>query len=506
MGFASALHDLKTLVLSFHPAIAIESSEEERIERIVDAVAEDLGLPVFEWTVTCGLVRRPATRQDSHRATAEPTAMLAHIGSLSLDAIYLIKDIARHLEDPVAARAFRDTVSSLTGRTATLVLCGAAMQFPAEVAGEIVPFEIALPEEKELGAVVDSVVASVSSRRPGSGPVGAGAARIDPTARDEIVRALQGMTLNQARQTIARCLLGDGALDASDLPDILQSKATHLGEDGVLEYYPAEDNPYELGGFERLTQWLERARMGFSPKAAALNLDPPKGFLLVGVQGCGKSLAAKWLARQWAMPLLKLDAGRLFNKYIGETERNLRRAIAVAESMAPAVLWIDEIEKAFAGSKVGVDQDGGVSQRILATFLTWMQEKRGGVFVVATANDIMALPPELLRKGRFDEIFFVDLPEPDERRRIFEIHLSLRKQGPELFDLDALVAATTGFSGAEIEQVVIASLYATLHEEALLDTARLLEEISQTRPLSVSRREDVERLRAMARERFVPVR
>ncbi len=499
MGLTSAVHDLKTLVLSFHPVVAVETSEEERVEQVVEAVARDLGLPVYEWTLTRGLVQMPVAELESHRTTADPKALLAHLVGLKLDALFLLKDLTRHLEDPEAARLFRDVARSYSHRSATLILAGSNQQFPPEIDPQVVHVQLPLPGAKELAEVVSAVLQSLQGRVP---------VRLDltPTERRELLIALQGLTLNQARQAVARAVLEDGTLAGNDIQALVESKAALLGDDGLLQYFPAEDNSYQLGGFGRLAQWLERARVGFSAEAASLNLGPPRGLLLVGVQGCGKSLAAKWVARKWQMPLLKLDAGRLFNKYIGETERNVRRAIQVAESMAPSVLWIDELEKAFAGSKVGVDQDGGVSQRILATFLTWLQEKKKEVFVVATANDVFALPPELLRKGRFDEIFFVDLPDTDERIAILRIHLEQRKQNPELFDLDALAGASEGFSGAELEQAVIGALYGALHRQQLLDTTLVLEELRNTVPLSVARREDIERLRSLARERFVPVR
>jgi SpoVK/Ycf46/Vps4 family AAA+-type ATPase len=265
-----------------------------------------------------------------------------------------------------------------------------------------------------------------------------------------------------------------------------------------------EDNRYEIAGFAGLKRWLERARTGFSPEAKALGLQPPRGILLVGVQGCGKSLAARSIARLWRLPLLRLDTGSLYAKWVGETEKNLRDAFRQAEAMAPVVLWLDEIEKGLA-TAASSEGDGGVSRRLLGAFLTWLSEKPPGVFVVATANDVFALPPELVRKGRFDEIFFVDLPSRDERRAIFEVHLSLRKQEPKEFDLDELVGESDGMSGAEIEQAVIAGLYRALHEKRGLETQILLEELRATVPLSISRREDVERLRALARGRFVPV-
>jgi SpoVK/Ycf46/Vps4 family AAA+-type ATPase len=273
----------------------------------------------------------------------------------------------------------------------------------------------------------------------------------------------------------------------------------------VLEYFPVADNACELGGFANLQRWLERARVAFTPEAAQFDVPPPKGVMLVGVQGCGKSLAAKVIARQWRQPLLKLDAGRLYDKYVGESEKNLRRSLATAESMAPVVLWIDEIEKGLAPGG-GQDADGGLSRRLFGSFLTWLQDKRADVFVVATANDLSALPPELLRKGRFDEIFFVDLPDAAERAEILRIHLRLRKQDPVRFELKRIAETADGFSGAELEQVVTASLLRSIQAHQPLDSELVLDELAATVPLSRSRREDIERLRALARERFVSVR
>ena len=497
MAIASAVHDLKTLVMSFHPVVAIETSEEERAERVVAAVAEDLGLPVYEWTITRGLIRSPSVTPEAHRATAEARAMLAHLGTLQVDALFLLKDLVPHLEQPENARLFRDAARRYTRSCSTLILVGSSLSFPPAIEPDVIHVQLALPGAEELGTAIDTVLMSLRGRLP---------IELSPPEREELLRALQGLTLNQARQLVARTLLSESADRALDIPSLLKGKADLLGDDDLLEYFPAADNRYELGGFGRLARWLERARVGFSPRAAELNLSPPRGVLLAGVQGCGKSLAAKWVARQWKMPLLKFDAGRLYNKYIGESERNMRRAIAIAESMAPSVLWIDEIEKAFSSSRAGDDPDGGTSKRILATFLTWMQEKKEPVFVVATANDVFSLPPEMLRKGRFDELFFVDLPNLEERIAIARIQLSQRKQRCEHFDLEELAAATDGFSGAELEQVVVGALYGALHSEQPLDTELLLQEAQQTVPLSVSRREDIERLRAIAQDRFVPVR
>jgi len=495
MTLSSAIHDIKTLVLSFHPVIAISSLEEERVESLVDAVAQELGMPVFEWTLTRGLAQKPADH--GNRNTARPLDLMGHLRTLRVEAIFLLKDFARHLEDPAVCREFKDAARNFSGSCATMIVTGAAPHFPADIDHQVVHYQLSLPGASELRDVVTTVLRSLCQRR---------GARVEltPAELDELVHALSGMTLNQARQAIARVVLEDGTLRAADIRCVIDQKAQMLGEDGLLEYFPCEDNPFELGGFARLKQWLARARIGFTQEAAALNLTPPRGILMVGVQGCGKSLAAKCIAREWRLPLVKLDAGRLYDKYVGESEKNLRKAIDVAESMSPVVLWIDEIEKGF--SPTSGDQDGGLSRRIFATFLTWMQEKKKEVFIVATANDVFSLPPEFLRKGRFDEIFFVDLPDPEERVTIFRIHLTQRKQDASRFDLAALATASDGFSGAEIEQAVIAGLYRALYEKRPFGTHILLNELRATVPLAVSRCEDIERLRTMARQRFVPVR
>jgi SpoVK/Ycf46/Vps4 family AAA+-type ATPase len=294
-------------------------------------------------------------------------------------------------------------------------------------------------------------------------------------------------------------------LDITDLAVALEAKKDRVEATGVLEFEAARKEPVALGGLANLKGWLGRAQAGYSERARELGLAPPRGILLVGVQGCGKSLACRTVAREWGLPLLRLDAGRLFDKYVGESEKNLRKAFTTAEAVAPVVLWIDEIEKAFASG--GSDADGGLSKRLFGAFLTWLQEKQPGVFVAATANDLSAVPPELLRKGRFDEIFFVDLPTDAERRLIFSLHLEKRKQDPSQFDLAALSAASEGFSGAEIEQAIVTALYAMIADkDEALTTASIASELKATVPLSRSRREDIESLRAFAAERFVPAR
>jgi hypothetical protein len=421
---------------------------------------------------------------------------LRHIESLELEAVYLFRDLGPHLDDAVVQRVLKEVAAKFRGQRSTVIITGGSIGVPKEVGHDVVYLAMELPNRDELAAVVS---ATVQGLRFGA----AGTVAMDEAQGESLLHALSGMTVNQARQAVARAVLEDGRLDAADTARIYEGKAEVLRDGGLLEFYAAKDNQFELGGFGGLKAWLDRAAMGFTPEAAAMNLTPPRGILLVGVQGCGKSLAAKVVARRWGVPLLKLDAARLYDKYIGETDKNFRRATEMAAAMAPTVLWIDEIEKALATGG-SAQADGGASQRLLGSFLTWLQEKDERVFVVGTVNRIDSLPPELLRKGRFDEIFFVDLPTEEERARIFEIHLGMRRQVVEGFDVSALARASEGFSGAEIEQAVIGALYGALHQGVAPSTALIVAELEGTVPLSRSRWEDVAALREYGRERFVP--
>jgi AAA+ superfamily predicted ATPase len=494
MSHRQSVHDLRGLIRSFQSLIAIETVEEDRVKTIVTEVAADLNLPLFEWSVTTGFRRGFGLTVGN---TFEALAVLQHIGDMTGDAIYLLKDIGPHLSKPEVCRALRELVQKMTHTHSAIVLTGEPLELPRDVDALAVHFELKLPDEVERRSVVRAVVDAMKARQP---------VQVDLSREDvhRLVQGLAGLTVHQTRRVIAQAILEDGRLSTDDIDRVIRWKGEIIERGGILEFFPAEDNKFELGGFGRLKTWLEHARIGFTPEAKAFNLQPPKGVLFVGVQGCGKSLAAKFIARQWQMPLLKLDAGRLYEKYVGESEKNFRRATVMAEAMAPVVLWIDELEKAFASGTSG-DADGGLSQRLFASFLTWLQEKKEGVFVVGAANDLSRLPPELLRKGRFDEIFFVDLPTRAERMNITAIHLRMRKQDPALFDLTSLADATDGFSGAEIEQAVIGALYRALHAKQPLTTEGLLETVRATVPLSVARREDVDRLRNSAAGRFTPV-
>ncbi|WP_299402431.1 AAA family ATPase [Acaryochloris sp. IP29b_bin.148] len=512
MPLSVSVRDIQTLILSYHPVIVIETLEEERVQTLLKQATQEMSIPMFEWSIAQGLIRSPGTfdapwvneyappgtlKPAAIGNTAEPLAVLKHVQDMTIKALFWLKDFGKHFEDPETARHFREAAQLFSQKRSAFVLTGDNIELPREIEHDAVVYDLKLPDRDELSKTVKDVVRAMRHKHRT-------VVELQDQDMQALVQAMTGMTLKQARQVLAYAALDDGKLTTGDVERILHRKAQLIRAGGVLDYLPVEDNRVEWGGFANLKQWLARAQVGFSPAAKALNLSPPKGILIVGIQGCGKSLAAKAIAREWKMPLLKLDAGRLYDKYVGESEKNFRKAISLAESMSPTVLWIDEIEKSLGAT--GSDSDGGLSRRMFGYFLTWMQEKSQEVFVVATANDISQIPPELLRKGRFDEIFYVDLPDLQERGAILRIHLTLRQQDPSHFDLPTLLQATEGYSGAEIEQGVVAALYRSLYLEKPLDTDLLVQEIQAMIPLSVSRQEHLQQLRAIAKDRFMNAR
>ena len=519
MALSTTVHDLRTLIRSSHPLVVIETVEEERVLALLQSVTAQERMPLFEWSVTRGLTRADDGPTLS-KLTSTPLTVLQHLYGLTVEAVFWLKDLGPHLQDFAVCRQLREVATVYSRTRATCVLTGHPVALPLDLDKIAIRLDLKLPDQEELRSMLRGLLQSLGPKsvsRPHSTILvhnlltSLGKARTSDNnpagdESDTILRALQGFTLHQARQVIAHCLVERGTLSAEDVQTILKRKMQAIKDGGLLEYYPLEDNRFELGGFNNLKAWLERAQVGFTPEAKSLNLTPPRGIMFVGVPGCGKSLAAKAIAREWKLPLLKLDAGRLFDKFIGESEKNFRKAIEMAESLSPIVLWIDEIEKAMVAGGGNSEADAGLSRRLFGAFLTWLQEKTHDVFVVATANDLSSLPPELLRKGRFDEIFFVDLPDDTERASIWRIHLGLRKQDNTRFDLDKIVSASDGFSGSEIEQAVVAALYRALHQKAPLTTDLLIEELTHTVPLSVTRREDIDALRQTAEGRFVNVR
>jgi SpoVK/Ycf46/Vps4 family AAA+-type ATPase len=352
------------------------------------------------------------------------------------------------------------------------------------------------PGAQEFRSLIEHIVRDVGRSQ---------AVDVRLTEEDEhrLVGALRGLSLLEAEKVLTRAVVEDNRLAADDIAHVLDAKKQIIEREGVLEYYPAEHSLAEVADLAGLKDWLRKRRAILTDpdRAAEFGLAFPRGILLLGVPGCGKSLCARAVATEWGLPLLRLDTGSLYNKFIGETENNFRRAMRTAERVAPCVLFIDELEKAFA---TGGADDGGVSMRVLGTFLSWLQDRREDVFVVATANDVSRLPPEFLRKGRFDETFFVDLPDADTRTDILRIHLRRRGQEPAAFRLDLVTTATHGFSGAEVEQVIVSALYTAFSESTNLTTEHMLREAAATKPLAVMMAETIAALREWARERTVP--
>jgi SpoVK/Ycf46/Vps4 family AAA+-type ATPase len=376
----------------------------------------------------------------------------------------------------------------------TVVLLSHALTVPAELKRFMARFDLSLPDSAHLREIVNEETVIWAEKHPGR------RVTADRTTLDLLIRNLSGMSAADARRLVRKAIYDDGAITRSDLSLVTRAKYDMLDMEGVLSFEYETGQLGDVGGVDTLKEWLSQRRAVFHREEKARGLEPPKGILLLGVQGGGKSLAAKSVAGMWGVPLLRLDFGALYNKFFGESERNLRQALRIAQVMAPCVLWLDEIEKGISSD----EHDGGTSRRVLGTLLTWMAERKHTVFMVATANDISALPPELLRKGRLDEIFFVDLPERRVRAEIFSIHLHKRDLDPDAFDLDRLAEASEGYSGAEIEQVVVAALYSAVARDTGPQTVDLLREMERTRALSVVMAEKVAALRAWASGRTVP--
>ncbi|MGH7376086.1 MAG: AAA family ATPase [Candidatus Methylomirabilales bacterium] len=488
------LSDLEILIRSWHPLIFVETHEEERLQVLVEEVAVRLGVPIYTWTATEGL-RRGGTAPGLYDSRA-PLKALQNIASLTGVALYLLKDFHRYLEEAVLVRKVRDLCPAFSRDGRTLIISGPSIAVPAELQRVGVTFRLDLPGEPELKELVERSLPRLAAQHR---------VRFDLTAadRERIVDGLRGLTLAEGERALARLAVERLTSGRPQADILLQVKKEMIERDGLLEFIPQATGLNAVGGLARLKGWLATRRAAFTAEARAFGVEAPRGVLLLGVQGCGKSSCVKAVAREWGLPLLRLEATRLYDKYIGESEKNLERVLAVSEGMAPVVLWIDEIEKGFAYSRTG-DSDAGLSKRLFGRILTWLQERKSPVFLVATCNDVGTLPPELMRKGRFDEVFFVDLPGAEERTEILRIHLARRKRDPARFDLAALAAASEGFSGAELEQAIVAALHAAFSRKTELTTDLILEELRNTRPLSVLRREEIDALRTWAAGRTVP--
>jgi SpoVK/Ycf46/Vps4 family AAA+-type ATPase len=488
----SPLRDLEVLIRSRAPLVAVESNEEPQVVRMVREIARKLQLKAFRWTATEGLQAFNQMDQPSH-SVQKSIDVLNYIKTSAHSCLFVLLDFHPFLEDTLHVRSLKDIALTYEKHYSTVVLVGYVVRVPEELKPFTSNFKFPLPSSGELRQIVHEVAAEWGAAN--------GNRDVQTTNKtlDLLVRNLAGLTTTDARRLALKAINDNGVISDSDMPEVMRAKYELLGRDSVLSFENETAQFAEIGGMKRLRNWLE-LRKSFFTQDAPEELDPPRGILLLGVQGCGKSLAAKAAAGIFGAPLLRLDFGVLYNKYYGETERNLRKALDTAEVMSPCVLWMDEIEKGIAVQ----EDDDGLSRRILGTLLTWMSEKRRPVFLVATANDIMRLPPEIVRKGRFDEIFFVDLPSAENRRDIWQIHLSKRNLDPAAFNLDALVKETDGFSGSEIEQAIVAAMYTAHAQGQQVSEDDLLAEIKQTRPLSVIMAERIEEVRDWAAKRTVP--
>jgi SpoVK/Ycf46/Vps4 family AAA+-type ATPase len=486
--------DLALLLRSRHPLVVCETVEEQRFEALVRDVSSGLALPFWNWSAASGLA--PAHPEDAERSV-ELAYALRIVRRTTGDGTFLLKDPMPHLENASTLRLLRETAQEFAGSARTIVMVGPSLPEKPELSDVAVRFEFALPGLEELRELLARVIRGLPRENPGA------RVALSRSEMEGIVSDLKGLTLFEAERALAQAIVEDNALTAADRGRLRQMKKGLVEGGGLLEFIPAPEGLDQIGGLEKLKKWIATRKAGLLPGPGEKPLDPPKGILLLGVQGCGKSLAAKAVAATWDLPLLSLDAGRLLAPFVGESERNLRDALRRVERMAPCVLWIDEIEKAFASSHSS-ESDGGVSKRLVGALLVWMQERASRVFLVATANSIEELPPELMRKGRIDEIFFVDLPSAAARAEIFRLHLSRRGEDPARFDLKELAEASAGFSGAEIEQAIVSALYEARAGRFPLDSAGILVALRSTRPLSVTRSEHIEALRRWAAGRCVP--
>ena len=486
------------LLRARYPLLYCATAEEERLEQAIAAVAADQGgRAVYRWDFVDGI---QGSTNEAGTAKRNPLQALEFIEKLPANApsILILRDFHRFLDDISVGRKLRNLARLFRSQPKNLLLLAPRVTLPDDLAEVVTVVEFPLPDAAEIREELQRLLTSIGQR-------------LDETQLEAVVRSCQGLSLERIRRVVARALAAHGQLAEADFDLILEEKRQTIRQTQILDFIPAAEQMSDIGGLDQLKDWLQRRSGAFSEQARRYGLPHPRGLLLAGVQGTGKSLSAKAIAHYWHLPLLRLDVGRLFAGLVGESESRTRQMIQIAEALAPCVLWIDEIDKAFAGLEGR--GDSGTASRVFGTFLTWMSEKQSPVFVVATANEVQALPPELLRKGRFDEIFFVGLPNADERWAIFEVHLTrLRPQNLRAYDLDRLAAATPDFSGAEIEQSLVEAMHLGFSQNRDFTTEDILEATRQLIPLARTAQAQVEALqqwaasgRARSASRFDPL-
>lgn len=485
------------LLTGRHPCIGTITHEESYALAIVREAVLRTPLLCRVWSINGGLRDGLIADHPPLPDTEPPAAALYYILRQKEIAVDVFLDLGTHMRDARTLRLLRDLIDYRSKSGGHVVLIDHSDEYPDVIRREATPFQIRLPDQNEIDALVRSTLRNANAER-----------RINAELSREhfqtMIRNLTGLTRRQVERIVIETISDDDRFDLNDLATIVLRKREMIAGAGLLEFVTTPADLDTIGGMNRLKSWLRTRENVFSDQARRFGLEPPRGILLLGVQGAGKSYCAKAIATAWKRPLLRMDVGALYDRYIGESERRLRDALHQSERMAPIILWIDEIEKAFA-SAASRSSDGGLSQRMFGTLLTWMQEHDAPVFLVATANDIEALPPELLRKGRFDEIFFVDLPDEATRAEILQIHIAQRGRDVSHFDVDALAKKSEGYTGAEIEQAIISALHNVFATHADLTTDAIADAIAASPPLSVTQREKIQALQKWAKDRCVPV-
>lgn len=486
--------ELSVLIKAQYPLIYLVTPEEERAEQAIAEIAEQAkSRSVFVWTVTHGITEYGKSQQTPQRNTVSPEAAIEWVVRQKEAGIYIFKDLHPFIDSPATTRWLRDAIASFKGTDKIIVVMSPVQQVPIELEKEVVVLDYPLPDLAELEQVLTKQLEQTKQRR------------LDSSVREKLLRATLGLTRDEAEKVYRKVYVTAKRFTEAEVDVVLSEKKQLIRRNGILEFLEEDETLDDIGGLEELKRWLTLRSEAFTKKARDYGLPQPKGMLILGVPGCGKSLTAKTTSRLWGLPLLRLDMGRIYDgSTVGRSEANLRNALKTAESISPAILFIDELDKAFSGSAGSSDSDGGTSSRIFGSFLTWMQEKESPVFVMATANRVERLPGEFLRKGRFDEIFFVDLPNTQERGDIFRIHLNKRRSDITRFDIDQLAKLSEGFSGAEIEQALIAAMYDAFAQDREFTQLDIIAALKSTLPLSRTMTEQVNALREWAHQRARP--
>jgi SpoVK/Ycf46/Vps4 family AAA+-type ATPase len=483
--------ELNILIQAQYPLIYLVTSEEQRAEQEIAKMAQHRG--VFIWTVTHGIVEYGQVRQTTQHNTVSPESAIEWVIRQKEHGIYIFKDLHAFIDAPVTTRWLRDAIASFKGTEKIIILMSPVQQVPIELEKDMVVLDFAMPNMEELDQVLSQQLEYTRNRR------------VSSEVREKLLKAALGLTIDEAQKVYRKAYVKSGSLTQEEVEIVLSEKKQLIRRNGILEYIEEDETIEAVGGLDELKKWLRQRSDAFTQRARVYGLPQPKGMLILGVPGCGKSMIAKTTSRLWGLPILRLDMGRVYDgSMVGRSEANLRNALKTAESISPVILFIDELDKSFAGSGGSADSDGGTSSRIFGSFLTWMQEKTSSVFVMATANRVERLPGEFLRKGRFDEIFFVDLPTPQERQAIFKIHLNKRRSEISRFDTEQLAKVSDGFSGAEIEQAIIAAMYEAFAQDREFTQLDIIAAIKSTLPLSRTMTEQVSALRDWARQRARP--